>query len=146
SDLLFRNEKVRRPSARPSPVAVAVSPIATRPADLASPRSAPQHHGGTMPLDSSFFVRSARWTCLVTLAACLSAGTTEPELSGGGTPILFVGNSLTYVNDVPGIVQALALARGDSLAVETVALPDYALIDHWNDGTARGTARGEIAA
>ena len=61
---------------------------------------------------------------LVVLAACLSGGATQPELSGSGTPILFVGNSLTYVNDIPGIVQALALARGDSLAVESVALPD----------------------
>jgi hypothetical protein len=80
------------------------------------------------------------------VAACLSAGTTQPHLSGRGTPILFIGNSLTYLNDVPGIVQAFAAARGDSLAVETVAFPDYALIDHWNDGAGRGTARGEIAA
>ena len=29
--------------------------------------------------------------------------------------------------------------------METVAFPDYALIDHWNDATARGSARGEIA-
>ena len=79
------------------------------------------------------------------LVACLSAGTSEPRLSGSGTPILFIGNSLTYVNDVPGIVQALAASRGDSLAVETVAVPDYALIDHWNQGSTRGTARGEIA-
>jgi hypothetical protein len=92
--------------------------------------------------------RSTRWlrsTSACVLVACLSGSSTQPQLSGSGTPILFVGNSLTYVNDLPGIVQALAISRGDSLAVETVAFPDYALIDHWNDGTARGTARGEIA-
>jgi hypothetical protein len=97
-----------------------------------------------LPLD-----RGRRWirsASACVLAACLSAGTTQPRLSGTGTPILFIGNSLTYVNDVPGIVQALAAVRGDSLAVETVAFPDYALIDHWNDGSGRGTARGEIAA
>lgn len=60
--------------------------------------------------------------------------------------MLFIGNSLTYVNDVPGIVQALAdSAGGPPLAVETVAFPDYALIDHWNEGVADGRARGEIA-
>jgi hypothetical protein len=55
--------------------------------------------------------------------------------------VLFIGNSLTYVNDVPGIVQALAdSAHGDSLAVEMIAEPDLALIDHWN----RGAALAEI--
>jgi hypothetical protein len=80
------------------------------------------------------------------LAACLSSTVSGPRLSGTGTPVLFVGNSLTYVNDVPGIVQALAdSAGGPPLAVETVAFPDYALIDHWNEGLATGRARGEIA-
>ncbi len=98
------------------------------------PRSLTRHLRRVPPISTCVFV------------ACLSAGTTEPQLSGAGTPILFVGNSLTYVNDVPGIVQALAASRGDSLAVETVAFPDFALIDHWNEGTGRGTARGEIAS
>jgi len=91
-------------------------------------------------------VRRVRSVSACVLAACLSAGTSEPQLSGTGAPILFIGNSLTYVNDVPGIVQALAASRGDSLAVETVAFPDFALIDHWNEGTGHGTARGEIAS
>lgn len=88
----------------------------------------------------------ARLVLPLTLAACLSSAVSGPELSGVGTPVLFVGNSLTYVNDLPGIVQALAdSAGGPALAVETVAFPDYALIDHWNEGVAAGRARGEIA-
>jgi len=88
----------------------------------------------------------ARLVLPLTLAACLSSAVSSPELSGTGTPVLFVGNSLTYVNDLPGIVQALAdSAGGPALAVETVAFPDYALIDHWNEGVAAGRARGEIA-
>jgi len=80
------------------------------------------------------------------VAACLSSAVSGPQLSGTGTPVLFIGNSLTYVNDVPGIVQALAdSAGGAPLAVETVAFPDYALIDHWNEGVVAGRARGEIA-
>jgi hypothetical protein len=98
-----------------------------------------------MPLAFLSALRRARWTSACVLLACLSSGASEPQLSGTGTPILFIGNSLTYVNDVPGIVQALALSRGDSLAVETVAFPDFALIDHWNEGSGGGTARGEIA-
>jgi len=52
--------------------------------------------------------------------------------------ILFVGNSLTYANDLPAMVKALADSAGLS-GVQTaqVAKPDYALEDHWNDGQAR---------
>ena len=89
---------------------------------------------------------SARLSVPLTLAACLSSALSGPQLSGTGTPVLFVGNSLTYVNDLPGIVQAFAdSAGGPGLAVETVAFPDYALIDHWNEGVTAGHARGEIA-
>jgi hypothetical protein len=84
-------------------------------------------------------VRSA----LVAFAAlgCLSAGSTAPQLIGDGKPILFIGNSYTYVNDVPGIVQALADSAGEKIAVQTVAQPDFALVDH----IAMGTAQREIA-
>ncbi len=70
------------------------------------------------------------------LAACLGTSKAAgPTPLGDGTRILFVGNSLTYVNDVPGILQALAdSAGGEQLAVASWALPNYALIDHWTDG------------
>ena len=72
------------------------------------------------------------------LCACLEGGLVEPGLQGSGTRILFIGNSLTYVNDVPGILQALAdSAGGEKLAVKTVAFPNYAVIDHWLDGSAQ---------
>jgi hypothetical protein len=71
------------------------------------------------------------------IAGCASQST-GPRPIGDGRRVLFVGNSLTYVNDLPGIVQALAdSSGGDRLAVETVAGPDMALVDHWNDGGAR---------
>jgi hypothetical protein len=50
--------------------------------------------------------------------------------------LLFIGNSLTYVNDLPGVVAALGDASGLTIAVRSHALPDYALEDHWNDGVA----------
>jgi len=75
---------------------------------------------------------------LVAGIGCLSAPSTAPILIGGGARVLFIGNSYTYVNDVPGLVQALVDSShmGDSIAVETVAFPDFALVDHWNEGTA----------
>lgn len=75
--------------------------------------------------------------CFVAGVRCLSAQAGAPRLVGAGARVLFIGNSYTYVNDVPGLVQALAdSARGDSLAVEAVAMPDFALVEHWNEGTA----------
>jgi hypothetical protein len=88
-----------------------------------------------------------RWLLAVTLllspAGCGLAGldpAPDPDPSpapGATTRILFVGNSLTYVNDLPGMVKALADSAGIP-AVQTaqVAKPDYALEDHWNDGQA----------
>jgi len=58
--------------------------------------------------------------------------------TGPGLHVLFVGNSLTYVNDLPAILEAMA-DSGHERLLETrmVAKPDYSLEDHWNDGDAR---------
>ncbi|HEY4303177.1 MAG TPA: hypothetical protein VGM82_01815 [Gemmatimonadaceae bacterium] len=81
---------------------------------------------------------------LAIASACLSVTSPAgpPQLVGDGPKVLFIGNSYTYVNDVPGMVQALAVAANTPIAVETVANPDYALVDHWNGGS---QARSEIA-
>ena len=81
---------------------------------------------------------------IVLLAACSTAPPAGPRLVGDGTRMLFIGNSLTYVNDVPGILQALADSVGGTrLAVASQTLPNYALIDHWVDGVAqREIAKG----
>lgn len=53
---------------------------------------------------------------------------------GGGTPalrVLFMGNSLTYTNDLPGMVSALAAASGLDITADDISQPDYALIDHF---------------
>jgi len=56
---------------------------------------------------------------------------------GPGLHILFIGNSLSYVNDLPAIVESLAdSAREPLLETRMVAKPDYSLEDHWNDGDA----------
>ena len=52
--------------------------------------------------------------------------------------MLFIGNSLTYYNDLPIMVQGLAdVAGGDSLIIGMVAGPDMALVDHWKTGDAQ---------
>lgn len=47
-----------------------------------------------------------------------------------GTRVLFIGNSLTYVNDLPGTLRDVARAAGDTVSVASVAVANTALIDH----------------
>ncbi|MEO7456824.1 MAG: hypothetical protein ABIY52_11225 [Gemmatimonadaceae bacterium] len=78
----------------------------------------------------------------ISAIACLGSPS-EPQLTGPGRRVLFIGNSHTYVNDVPGLLQALAAAGGESLAVASTTAANLALIDHWNGGSARADiARG----
>lgn len=69
-----------------------------------------------------------------TLASC--GGGPAALGPGGGKRVLFVGNSLTYTNDLPGMVQAMAAAAGEPLQVMSVAVPAFSLEDHWNAGQA----------
>jgi lysophospholipase L1-like esterase len=48
--------------------------------------------------------------------------------------ILFIGNSLTYSNDLPALVQQIARDHGVKIKTEVLAHANYALEDHWNDG------------
>ncbi len=87
-----------------------------------------------------------RWFLALSLAlppvGCLgiSTGPSDDPVPdpAATTRILFVGNSLTYVNDLPGMVKALADSAGiTGVQTAQIAKPDYALEDHWNDGQAR---------
>ena len=64
--------------------------------------------------------------------------------SGAQTPavrplrILFIGNSLTQSNDLPGIVTRLAMADGQPQPLtRMVAVGGFSLEDHWNQGDAQ---------
>jgi hypothetical protein len=55
--------------------------------------------------------------------------------------VLFIGNSLSATNDLPGIVHALIDSAGgaeaESVTISTVAYPNFGLEDHWSTGEAR---------
>ncbi len=55
----------------------------------------------------------------------------------GELRVLFIGNSLTYVNDLPAMVAALAATQQKRFTYQTVAFPDHSLEDHWQRGAAR---------
>jgi hypothetical protein len=83
-----------------------------------------------------------RWT--VALAALLATGpacsqATSP-VNPTGRSVLFVGNSLTYSNDLPAMVERVAEAAGDSVRVGMVAGPNMAVIDHTPSGSEARTA------
>lgn len=51
--------------------------------------------------------------------------------------ILFIGNSLTQSNDLPGLVKEIGALDGITIATSQVLVDDYSLEDHWNDGIAQ---------
>jgi hypothetical protein len=60
----------------------------------------------------------------------------ERQPPAKGLRVLFIGNSLTYANDLPLIVQALAKAGGQQMYVDSVTFSGYSLEDHWDNGEA----------
>ena len=48
--------------------------------------------------------------------------------------ILFIGNSLTYFNNLPDLVKEVAARDGKDLGVKMIAQPNYAIVDHWDIG------------
>lgn len=70
--------------------------------------------------------------------ACASGSPAGPAVEGPQIRVLFIGNSLTYTNDLPGLIAAIGRATGDqrTFVHRTVAFPDYSLEDHWARGDA----------
>jgi hypothetical protein len=86
-------------------------------------------------------LRLARFALVVLIAgtAVASCGSssvvpdTDPTLR-----ILFIGNSLTYANDLPATVQHLGhIDPGLAVVVSSVAEGGFSLEDHWNRGDAQ---------
>lgn len=68
---------------------------------------------------------------LAALAAC-SLGT-APDAPEGSVKVLFIGNSLTYQNDLPLTIGQLALSAGlPECYCIAIAYPDFALEDHYD--------------
>lgn len=68
--------------------------------------------------------------CLTNLSCHKSADIIEDKKS----TILFVGNSLTYTNNLPDLVKVFAKDKNKNIEVDMLALPNYALVDHLADG------------
>ena len=73
----------------------------------------------------------ARLTCIVTLALALAV----PATAAAPPPlrVLFLGNSLTYTNDLPQMVEALSAVGGRRVRTTMIAGPNYGLEDLWRE-------------
>lgn len=72
-------------------------------------------------------------SALATLCLVLTLACSGSQAAPAAHRILFIGNSLTYTNDLPRIVRALANKDGVPVEVATVAAPNYSLEEHWNE-------------
>jgi hypothetical protein len=74
------------------------------------------------------------------LTAALAAAASERPLAAEephALHVLFIGNSLTYVNELPILFAAMAAAAGETPPVcHAVVGPGYSLQDHWEQGVA----------
>jgi hypothetical protein len=77
---------------------------------------------------------------LAIVALALAAGSLHADDSTLGTDeplkVLFIGNSLTYTNEMPQIFQGLATSQNRRVRVAMQAAGDYTLEKHWKDGKA----------
>lgn len=87
--------------------------------------------------------RALALSCLVLVACGLGpAAPDERPADDADLAVLLIGNSLTYANDLPYMLEALLEAGGvGDVVVEAVAFPNFGLEDHW----ARGDAARRIA-
>jgi hypothetical protein len=81
-------------------------------------------------------------SCLVA-ASCAAATALPPRDAPATARVLFVGNSLTRANDVPGMVRALSAAAGAPLSVDAVTIAGASLGDHLADGAAAARLSGQ---
>lgn len=77
--------------------------------------------------------------CTISLLSCNNEG--DEFFNNDGADILFVGNSLTYTNDMPEMVKQISRAVGKEISVQVYALPNLGLEDHWKEGLVRNLLR-----
>jgi hypothetical protein len=57
--------------------------------------------------------------------------------TGNGIRVLYIGNSLTYSNDLPAIVAEIGKQEGLEITYLSMVIGGYSLEDHWNEGSAQ---------
>lgn len=74
---------------------------------------------------------------VLSCAGDLSPKDTTAPASEVNASYLFVGNSLSYANDMPAILVEIAAAYDLNIAADCLCKPNYALVDHWAEAELR---------
>lgn len=74
--------------------------------------------------------------CWLLVVQSLCGQTRRRPVRRPNPSILFIGNSLTYQNDLPRMLCSMASASGESLTCDEVTIANADLSDHWSDGRA----------
>ena len=74
---------------------------------------------------------------LITALACFSAATFMVAAQPNAR-VLFIGNSLTFANNLPAMIEAVAAQAGlkGRITCKAVAIPNFGLQEHWEQGDA----------
>lgn len=59
----------------------------------------------------------------------------------GPVKVLLIGNSLTYFNNLPAVLESLSQAQQHTISAHMIASPGNSLEDHWKEGAALSTIR-----
>ena len=91
--------------------------------------------------DNDLVLRRIASRILLTSGVTLGAFGGEPE----AVRILFVGNSLTYTNDLPAMVRRIGELDGRRIETKMIAHPNFSLEDHLlSPGTRRTLKSGDF--
>jgi len=83
-----------------------------------------------LALFSSFLL-----SCSSSTSVTITETPDPPPVSGKPDyTLLFIGNSLTYSNNLPALVENVAKQKNIHIKTKLIAKGNYAIIDHWNDG------------
>lgn len=79
----------------------------------------------------------------VLMLAAAGCSSTQPgSVSGPGPRVLFIGNSLTYWQNLPSVLQIMFGAATEGPGqVEQIAFANFGLQDHWDGGFAQDVIR-----
>ena len=101
-------------------------------------------------VQSMITIKSIKCVLLMLIIGCSSNKNTPDDINSNvntplpsaGLNILFIGNSLTYSNDLPAMLERLLrLADVEVGHFESQTLPNYGLPDHWQHGETRAQMR-----